>query len=224
MSKPLANQVIFISGASRGIGAELAKACGQQGALCLLLARDIPKLEAVYDEIVAHGGPEPIILKLDLLSADPAAYQALAERVSNSVEKIDALYHLATHQPKLTPIEHYDIRHWFEVMQVNCHAPFLLTQALMPLLKNAPTAKIIFPSTDFSENVKAFWGAHSCAAAAMKNFRELLTTELENTAITTHTLNPGPTNTMFRRRAYPAEDLQILKAPEVAAKEFLNLL
>lgn len=215
------DKVFFITGASRGIGAELALECGRQGAMCLLLARDNEKMEMIYDEIVAQGGPTPIIIKLDLLSADPNAYQQLAERVTQSVKQLDGLFHLATHQPKLTPIEHYDIRHWFEVMQVNCHAPFLLTQALLPLLKKSPQAKIVFTK---STDPKPYWGAHSCAQGAMDNLQLILKQELENTSIEIESVRPEPTDTTFRRRAYPAEDLSLLQSPKTAALEILEVI
>jgi NADP-dependent 3-hydroxy acid dehydrogenase YdfG len=220
MSKPLSQHVFFITGASQGIGAAVAAKAAELGAQCILLARTSKALETLATGITTQGHREPIRIPLDLLQADPEMYRNVVTQLSEHVDKLDALYHFAAHPPKLTPIEHYDIRHWFEVMQVNCHATFLLTQSLLPLLKAAPAAKIVFAQTDYKP---AYWGAHHCATAARNALQEVLAEELENSRVTTHNISPAATATAFRRRAFPGETLTELLSPEQAAEEFLAL-
>ena len=65
----LAGRVVLITGASGGLGRALALDCAKRGATVVLHGRVVRKLEALYDEIVADGGPEPTILPLDLATA-----------------------------------------------------------------------------------------------------------------------------------------------------------
>ena len=60
----LAGRVILVTGASGGLGTALAKACASAGAQVVLSGRNVRKLEAVYDAIVAAGSPRPSIAPL----------------------------------------------------------------------------------------------------------------------------------------------------------------
>ena len=68
-SQALAGRVILITGATGGLGAPLSRACAAQGATVVLHGRIERKLDVLYDEIVAAGHPEPVILPLDLAKA-----------------------------------------------------------------------------------------------------------------------------------------------------------
>jgi len=219
----LKGKIILITGASRGIGASLAKTCGALGSTCLLLGRNVTDLEAVYDEIVKGGGDEPSIINMDLMNSDLETYRKLAERIQGSFGHLDAIIHNAAHLPQLTPLEHYDISHWYKVMQTNVNAPFILTQALLPLLKKSDNASIIF-TTGASASGKAYWGAHACAYAATESLMRTLADELSNTNIRVNCIEPAPTNTDFRRKIFPAEDRGHLCEPNDIMPSYLNLL
>jgi NAD(P)-dependent dehydrogenase (short-subunit alcohol dehydrogenase family) len=216
-------KVILITGASRGIGASLAIHAGKLGANCILLGRNLRNLEAVYDEIVKAGGSEPSIINMDLLKSDIEAYQQLAERIQGSYGRLDAIIHNATHVPQLTPVEHYDIAHWYKVMQTNVNAAFILTQALLPLLKQSDQGSIIFTTGGYAQG-KAYWGAHACAYAATEALMRTLADELSNTKIRVNCIQPTATNTDFRRKIYPAENRQHLCQPSDLMPTYLHLL
>ncbi len=77
----LAGRTILVTGAGDGIGRAAAMAFAAHAATVVLLGKTIPKLEAVYDAIVAAGGPEPAIYPLHLEGATPRDYEALATKL-----------------------------------------------------------------------------------------------------------------------------------------------
>ena len=114
------------------------------GAVVILLGRTIHKLEKVYDEIMAQGSPEPIILALDLKGANKDDYLKIRDLITQELGRLDGILHNAAVLGGLAPIELQDVRNWFDIIQTNLHAPFLLTQALLPLLKESLDARILF--------------------------------------------------------------------------------
>ena len=125
----LESRVILVTGAGDGIGKTAAKSFAAHGATVVLLGRTVTKLEAVYDEIEGSGHPQPAIYPMNLEGAAPKDYQDLADTLEREFGRLDGLLHNATNLGSLTPLEHYDLELWAKVMQVNLHAPFLLTRA-----------------------------------------------------------------------------------------------
>ena len=121
----LAGRVILVTGAGDGIGRAVSLALASHGATVVLLGRTTRKLEAVYDEILADGGPTPAIYPMDLEGATPDDHRDLAENVESQLGRLDGLLHNAGLLGTLTPIEHYDPIEWLRVIQVNLNAPFI---------------------------------------------------------------------------------------------------
>ena len=74
---------------------------------------------------------------MNLEGAAPKDYDDLANTVAQEFGRLDGLLHNAALLGTLTPLEQYDLEQWAKVMQVNLHAPYLLTRALLPALKNS---------------------------------------------------------------------------------------
>src|SRR5438445_10314197 len=77
-SSTLDGRVVVITGAAGGLGRVLSLACAAQGATVVLHGRVVRKLEALYDEIVAGGYPEPSVLPLDLAAAKAEGFANVA--------------------------------------------------------------------------------------------------------------------------------------------------
>ncbi len=159
----LAGRVILVTGASGGLGSALAKACAAAGAQVVLSGRNVRKLEAVYDAIVASGSPRPSIAPLDLERADASHYGALADAVRNEFGRLDGLVHAAAALGERAPIEHYDVVKWLKVMHVNVNAAFIVTQALLPLLRLSQDASVVFTTSGVSAQGRAYWGAYAAS-------------------------------------------------------------
>jgi NAD(P)-dependent dehydrogenase (short-subunit alcohol dehydrogenase family) len=221
----LADRVILVTGAGDGIGRAAAKSFAAHGATVILLGRTISKLETVYDEIEQAGHPQPAIYPMNLEGASPNDYENLANTLETEFKRLDGLLHNASLLGTLTPLEHYDIKLWYQVMQVNLHAPFLLTQACLGIMKRAPDASIVFTSSTVGRKGRAYWGAYSVSKFATEGIMQILAEELEvNTAIRVNSINPGATRTAMRMATYPGEDPKTLPSPEAIMPLYLYLM
>jgi len=221
----LAERVILVTGAGDGIGRAVSLAFAAHGATVILLGRTVPKLESVYDDIVTAGGRQPAIYPMDLQGAVPDDHRQLAQRVESELGRLDGLLHNASLLGSLTPIERYDPMDWLRVIQVNLHAPFLLTQACLPLLKRAEDASLAFTSSSVGRRGRAYWGAYSASKFAVEGLMQILADELEhNSHVRVNSINPGRVRTGMRAAAYPAENPAELPAPQDIVLPYLYLM
>ncbi|NND53836.1 MAG: YciK family oxidoreductase [Gammaproteobacteria bacterium] len=218
----LKDRIILITGAGDGIGAEAARECARHGATVVLTGRTQAKLEAVYDAIVAEGGPEPTIAVIDFAKAQGDDYRAIANALAEQFGHLDGLLHNAGILGYLSPIEHFEVPKWLEVMHVNVNAQFILTQELLPLLKAADDPTIVFTSSGVGRKGRALWGAYAVSKFATEGLMETLADELDYARV--NCINPGATRTAMRRAAYPAEDPTTLKTPADIMPTYLYLL
>ena len=221
----LTDHVILVTGAGDGIGKAISRAFASHGATVVLLGRTVSKLEAVYDEIISAGGPQPAIYPMDLQGAVPDDYLDLSKRLGEQLGRLDGLVHNASLLGALSPLAHYDPQEWLRVTQVNQHAPFLLTQACLELLKRPPEASILFTSSSVGRRGRAYWGAYCVTKFAIEGMMQLLADELEeNTSVRVNSINPGRVRTAMRAAAYPAEDPNTLPEPEAIVGPYLFLM
>src|SRR5688572_14213839 len=104
-SQVLDQRIILITGASDGIGRAVALACAAQGATVILHGRNVKRLEAVYDAIVATAGPRPSIAPLDFEKAGPPEFEALTAAIEKEFGRVDGLLHNAGMLGERAPIE-----------------------------------------------------------------------------------------------------------------------
>jgi len=221
----LQGKTVLVTGAGDGIGRAAALSYAAHGACVILLGRTESKLEQVYDEIEAAGGPRPALVPLDLATASEDNVIRLASGLAGEFSQLDGLLHNASILGERRPIESASYAAWQAVMQVNVNAQFLLTRHLLPLLQAAPTASIVFTSSGVGRTGKAFWGAYAVSKFATEGFMQVLASELENTSrVRVNSLNPGATNTAMRRAAYPAEHPGDNPAPEDIMATYLFLM
>ena len=135
----LSGRVIMVTGASGGLGKPLALACAARGATVVLHGRVVRKLEAIYDEIVAAGHPQPTILPLDLATAAADDFGHVASAIRAQLGRLDGLVHAAAFLGSLGPIEHQSFDAWQKVLRVNLAAAMALTRSMLPLLARRPT-------------------------------------------------------------------------------------
>jgi len=220
-----AGRVILVTGAGDGIGRAVSLALARNGATVILLGRTQEKLEAVYDQIKAEGGPEPAMAPVNLDVARPQDYEALADMFDKEFGRLDGILHNASILGDITPLEQYEYGTWDTVMQVNVNAAFYLTRALLPLLRESDDASILFTSSSVGRKGRAFWGAYAVSKFATEGMMQVLADELENVSrIRVNSINPGATRTRMRALAYPAEDASTLKTPEQIVPAYLYLL
>jgi len=202
----LSGRNILVTGAGDGIGRAAALSFAAHGATVILLGRQQQTLEAVYDAITDAGSPEPVIQVLDLASASDEHFSTLASQLEEELGCLHGLLHNAALLGPRKPLDQYPLKEWREVMTVNVEAGFVLTKALLPALKAAPAASVIFTSSGVGRRGKAFWGAYAVSKFAIEGLCQVFADELGSTSqVRVNCINPGATNTRMRRAAYPAE-------------------
>jgi NAD(P)-dependent dehydrogenase (short-subunit alcohol dehydrogenase family) len=211
------DRVVLVTGATGGLGRATALAAAKAGATTILLGRKVRALETVYDEIVGLGAPTPAIYPMDLSGAAPQDYVDLATAVQVQCGRLDALVHAAAHFDTLQPFEQQAPEEWQRALQVNVTAPFLLTRACLPLLRDAPDAAIVFVFDDPARTGRAFWGGYGVAKHALQGLASIVHEETESSRVRTHAVLPGPMRTALRRAAYYGEDTLAQPGPDAAA-------
>lgn len=221
----LENRIIAVTGAGDGIGKTAAKTFAKFGAEVILIGRTTPKLEQVYDAIIAAGHRTPAIYPVDLEGATEDHYAEMAGTLDREFGRLDGLLHNAGQLGQRTPIANYSLSSWQKVMQINVTAQFMMTKALLPLLEQSADASIVFTSSGVGRQGRAYWGAYAVSKFATEGLAQVLAQELEETSnIRVNCINPGATRTAMRATAYPAEDPATLKTADEIMPAYLYLM
>jgi len=214
-----------VTGASGGLGHALSLACARQGATVILHGRVVRKLEAIYDEIVAAGGPEPSILPLDLAAAHAEDFANVASAIQAQSGRVDAIVHTAVMLGSLGPIEHQAFDQWLATLRIDLLAPFGLTRALLPLLRKSPDASVVFTLDTRGQQPKAYWGAYAVAKAGLSALLTILADEWDKTPnLRVNGVVPGPMRSPLRAQTHPGDDITRLPPPEALVPLYLYLL
>ena len=220
--KPLAGKLALVTGASRGIGAATAEALGAAGAHVILVARTASALEEVEDRIHEVGG-SATIAPLDL--ADGESIAKLGAAVAERWPALDVLVLNAAMLGSLTPVQDIDPKEESRLLTLNVLANQALLAAFDPLLRKAERADVIGVTSSVGTDPRAFWGAYGSSKAALET---LLGTYADETAFTNrirvHIVDPGATRTRMRALAFPGEEPDSVKPPEVVGQAILDRL
>ena len=218
----LQGRTILVTGATGGFGKVLSKAFARHGATVILLARNLRLVESLYDEIEQAGWPTPAIYPLDLEGASEQNYAELAQNIESRLGRLDGIVHCAALLGAPTVFAQSDTETWYQVHQVNLHAPYLLTRACLPLLARAPRASVIFLTDD---KQGAYWDAYQVSKRALAAMADLLASEYAGSNLRVNCVNPGKTRTALQLRAFPAaDDNDRLPSPENHVNPFLYLM
>ena len=220
----LADRTLLITGANGGLGEALARAAAMAGARVVLLGRRVPRLTRLYDELLAAGAAAPAIYPLDLAGASPQDYEQLATAIRDECGGLDGIVHCAAELKGLSSLQNMELADWFTGLHVNLTAPFLLTRACLPLLRESQDACVLFVLDDMGGTSRAFWGPYGVAKQALRGLVDTLADELETSPVRVHGVIPGPMRTALRARAYFAEDPAAVPAPEAYAPALVRLL
>ena len=218
--RPLDGRVALITGASRGIGAAVAKAYAAAGAHVVLLARTTGALEAVDDEIRAAGGsatlmPQDLTKLTELDKLGPA----IAQRFG----RLDILVGNAGMLGTLTPVTHMEPMEWQRVISVNLAANLRLLRSAESLLRASDAGRIIFTSSGLAQRPLAYWGAYCASKAALEMMAKTFAAETAETALRVNLIDPGIVDTALLREAFPGGYQGKTRTAEAVAATFLDL-
>lgn len=220
--RPFEGQLALVTGSSRGIGAATAEALAAAGAHVILTGRDTKALEAVEERIFAAGG-KATIAPVDLTEADGIARLATALR--GRWQALDILVLNAAVLPQLMAVTQIESSGFNKALTTNVLAQQALLAAFDPMLKASKDARIVAVTSSVATKPRAFWGAYAASKAAFEVLLQCYAEEVKNISkIRVAILDPGATRTAMRAKAYPGEDPQTVKLPEVVAERVVDLV
>lgn len=220
----LAGRVILVTGASGGLGQAVSLAGATAGATVVLLGKRVRALESVYDAIKTAGGAEPAIYPLNLEGASPRDCDGVAAAIERDLGGLDGVVHAAARFDGLTPLDVLSAEEWLRVLQVNLTAPFLLMQALLPLLQARADSAAVFVLDDPERMRRAHWGAYGVAKAGLEALAAILHQEHDAGPLRVHALLPAPMRTALRKMAWFGEDTRQHPLPDATAAAVVYLL
>lgn len=216
----LEGRIALITGASRGIGAAVAKAYAAEGAQVVLTARTQGGLEDVDDAIRADGG-QATLFPADLTDFDTIDQMALA--IHQRFGRLDILVGNAGILGTLTPIHQIEPETWDAVMKINLTANWRLVRACDPLLRLSDAGRAIFVTSGAGDGRHPYWGAYAVSKGALEIMAKTWAAEVEKTTLRVNIINPGGTRTGMRAEAFPGEDPNSLPSADEIAQAFVPL-
>jgi NAD(P)-dependent dehydrogenase (short-subunit alcohol dehydrogenase family) len=219
---PLSGKLALVTGASRGIGAATAEALAKAGAHVVLVARTTDALEQVEERIHDSGG-SATIAPVDLTEGQSIG--KLAGAVSERWQALDILVLNAATLGSLTPVEHIDAKEYARILTLNVAANQALIAAFDPMLRRSARADVVAITSSVGHEPRAFWGAYGSSKAALENLVLTYGDETEHSGrIRIHVIDPGATRTRMRELAFPGEEPDSVKPPQIVAQFIVERL
>ena len=193
MSKRFKGKVVVVTGASSGVGAEVAKKFAAAGASVALAARSEDKLHEVVAEIDKHHGRAQSF-PTDVGDAGACA-QLLAD-VEQAFGGIDILVNNAGTNHR-GPVEEQDVDVLAQIVQVNLIAPIVLTRLALPYFRKRGGGAIVNVASIAGQTPMPEEATYGATKAGLRSFGFALGEELAGTGITVSAVSPGPIDTPF---------------------------
>jgi NAD(P)-dependent dehydrogenase (short-subunit alcohol dehydrogenase family) len=216
------DRIIFVTGASRGIGRAAALALAATGAHVIATARSQKALTKLDDDIRAATGRGATLIPLDL--CDGAAIDALAPALFERFGLLDGFLGNAGVLGPLGPLQMATPQAFAETIDVNFTANWRLIRALDPLLRRSPAGRALFVTSGAAPRPRAFWGPYAASKAALEAMVACYADEVEKSNLRVNLFDPGPTRTDMRFKAMPGEDQSLLPTPDQVASRMAPYL
>ncbi|CAK0771212.1 Oxidoreductase [Azospirillaceae bacterium] len=217
----LSGRIALITGASRGIGAAVAKKFAAEGAHVLLIARTVGGLEEVDDEIRKAGGNAATLLPFDL--AEVERLDMLGHAIYERFGRLDIFVGNAAILGGLSPVAHSDPKQWDRALRINVTANYRLIRTLDPLLRASDAGRAIFVTSSAAREAHPYWAPYSVTKAAMEMMALTYAAEMATTSVRVNLVDPGVVRTGMRTSAFPGEDPESLPPPESVTGCFVEL-
>lgn len=220
--KKLINNVALITGATRGIGKAVAAAYVREGARVFICARNQLDVAATVRELRYDSTDAQV----DGCAGDVGKetdVRRIIDAVIERFQRIDTLVNNASLLGPRVALLEYPFRQWEEVIRVNLHGVFLLSQQLVKRMIVQRHGSIINVSSGVGRVGRARWGAYAVSKFGLEGLTQVLADEVKEFGIRVNSVNPGPTRTEMRAEAYPEEDPLTLPTPEQITPIFVHL-
>jgi len=209
----LKDKVAIVTGASSGIGREIALTFAREGAKVVLAARREAKLKEVVREVLSHGG-ESLVVPTDV--SREAQVRAMVGEALREFGHVDILVNDAG-MGHWGPVVDFKTNDWEEVFDVNVKGTFLCCREVLPAMVEQKGGRIINISSDAGKIPFAECSAYCAAKAAVIAFSRCLALEMLPHNISVHVICPGYVDTPWYDNDPTAPDRsRMLKAEDIA--------
>ena len=220
MTQRLKGRLALITGASRGIGAAVAKRYAAEGAHVILVARSVGGLEETDDAIRKLGGKATLV-PLNLKEYDKI--DALGAEIANRHGKLDILVGNAAVLGGLSPVGHFSPKAFEEVMAVNLMANWRLIRSFDPLLRASDSGRALFVTSEWAHKAVPYYGAYAASKAALEMLVKTYAEEVKQTSLRVNLVDPGVVQSKMLSEALPGIDPSIYPQPEEITDAFVTL-
>lgn len=224
----LADRVVFITGASRGIGRAVALACAREGAHVVIAAKtevaENPRLPGTIHDVAAEVtalGRKALPLKLDV--RDEAACEAAVAKAMEHFGRIDALVNnagaLYWADVADTPVKRYDL-----IMNINVRASFVLAHAVLPHMIKAKYGHVLMMSPPVEMAAVPHHGAYAVSKFGMTMIAAAIAEEYREHNITGHALWPATAIESYATMNFGLGGPEIWRKADILADATVALL
>jgi NAD(P)-dependent dehydrogenase (short-subunit alcohol dehydrogenase family) len=217
----LSGKVVLVTGASRGIGYQVALEAARRGAHIIAVARTVGGLEDLDDEIKAAGG-DTTLVPLDVSDGD--GIDRLGAAIFERWGKLDALIGNAGVAGVVSPVGHIEPKDFDQAIAVNVTANYRLIRSLDPLLRQSDAGRALFISSSIVTKAVPYFATYTATKMALDGLVRVYAAEMKNTKVRVNAFNPGPLRTAIRAKAFPGEDPTTLDPPSVVAPKIIDMI
>ncbi len=193
-----ASETVLVTGASSGIGRELAHCFAADGSACVLVARNEEALHDVADALEGAYGTDAHVLPADL--SVPGAADTVADRLHERGLSVDVLLNNAGVGARGAFAE-LDAQRQVDMIQVNVTALTHLTRRLLPAMQDRGRGGVLNVASTAGLQAGPYMSVYYATKAYVLSFSDGLAEEMAGTGVTVTCLAPGPTRTAFADRA-----------------------
>jgi NAD(P)-dependent dehydrogenase (short-subunit alcohol dehydrogenase family) len=204
------NRVGMVTGASRGLGAVIARVLVDRGYDIVIGARTSDPLEQVAKTIERQG------VRVFPVAGDvtDAAVRGRLVDAARELGGLDVLVNNASELGPIGPLMDFDVTRFGRVFPVNAGAPLALIQRAVRLLEER-RGLIVNITSDAGRGAYQGWGPYGASKAALELLTRTLAAELRGRGVSAVIVDPGDLQTRMHQDAYPGEDISDRPLPEV---------
>jgi short-subunit dehydrogenase len=212
----------LISGASRGLGLEIARAFAREGLGLIITARG----EADLQRAAAELAQRTRVVSLAGDVGDASHVERLVQAGIEAFGHIDVLVNNASElgPSPMVELERLSAAELTAILTTNLVAPHQLIQRVLPDMRARGAGLIVNVTSDAAVQAYPTWGGYGASKAALEHLSRVLAAELEGSGVRVFVVDPGDMDTAMHRAAEPGVDLSELPGPERIAPAFVALL